>query len=139
MKTWMKWMKWVIAAIVVVVVAPVAAPFVYINFIKEDSPDRFVLEDAPEANAAAPTTTGSAGSTAGTVAVDPEPAHVADGGVDGAWVVAPGSAVGYRVVEVLFGQDTEGVGRTEQVTGELTLGDAGHRRFVQRRHDDDGQ
>jgi len=29
--------------------------------------------------------------------------------------------VGYRVVEVLFGQDTEGVGRTTAVTGSLTL------------------
>ncbi len=29
--------------------------------------------------------------------------------------------VGYRVVEVLFGQDTEGVGRTNSVTGSLTL------------------
>ena len=36
-------------------------------------------------------------------------------------MVGAGSAVGYRVVEVLFGQDTEGVGRTDQVTGQLTL------------------
>ena len=64
MKTSMKWMKWVIAAIVVVVLALVAGPFVYINFIKDDAPDRFALDDAPEANAAAPTITGSAGSTA---------------------------------------------------------------------------
>ena len=31
------------------------------------------------------------------------------------------SAVGYRVVEVLFGQDTEGVGRTSAITGQLTI------------------
>jgi polyisoprenoid-binding protein YceI len=94
---------------------------VYIHFIKEDAPDRFALADPPETSTAAPAITGSAGSTAGTVAVDPDRAPVADRGVDGAWVVAPRSAIGYRVVEVLFGQDTEGVGRTDHVTGELTM------------------
>jgi len=121
MKTWMKWMKCVIAVVVVAVVALVAAPFVYINFIKADAPARFALGDASEVGAAPAATPGSAGSMRGTVTVDPEPAHVVDGRVDGAWVVAAGSAVGYRVVEVLFGQDTEGIGRTEHVTGELTL------------------
>ena len=41
------------------------------------------------------------------------------GEADGTWVIGSGSAVGYRVVEVLFGQDTEGVGRTDQITGQL--------------------
>ena len=36
-------------------------------------------------------------------------------------MVGPGSAVGYRVVEVLFGQDTEGVGRTDQISGQFTI------------------
>ena len=36
-------------------------------------------------------------------------------------MVGPESAVGYRVVEVLFGQDTEGVGRTDQVSGQMTI------------------
>ena len=33
------------------------------------------------------------------------------------WITTEGSEVGYRVSEVLFGIDTEGVGRTEDVTG----------------------
>ena len=37
------------------------------------------------------------------------------------WVTTEGSEVGYRVSEVLFGIDTEGVGRTEDVTGSVTL------------------
>lgn len=37
------------------------------------------------------------------------------------WTIAEGSEVGYRVAEVLFGIDTEGVGRTESVTGSITL------------------
>ena len=43
MKTWV---KWAIAAAVVIVVALVAGPFVYINFIKDDAPERFALDDA---------------------------------------------------------------------------------------------
>lgn len=123
MKTWM---KWAIAAVVVVVLALVAAPFIYINFIKDDAPDRFAL-DAPPSSVAtsAPTTTAAA-----SAAVDPPasttPAATAApdavaGGADGQWVVGAGSAVGYRVVEVLFGQDTEGVGRTDQITGQFTI------------------
>ncbi len=45
-------------------------------------------------------------------------------GADGLWVIGTGSAVGYRVVEVLFGQDTEGVGRTDQISGQFTLAGA---------------
>jgi polyisoprenoid-binding protein YceI len=41
--------------------------------------------------------------------------------VEGGWLTTDGSLVGYRVAEVLFGVDTEGVGRTEAVTGTLTL------------------
>ena len=37
------------------------------------------------------------------------------------WITTEGSEVGYRVSEVLFGIDTEGVGRTEDVTGSVTL------------------
>jgi polyisoprenoid-binding protein YceI len=37
------------------------------------------------------------------------------------WTIAEGSEVGYRVAEVLFGIDTEGVGRTESVTGSITI------------------
>ena len=39
------------------------------------------------------------------------------------WITTEGSEVGYRVSEVLFGIDTEGVGRTEDVTGSVTLDD----------------
>ena len=39
------------------------------------------------------------------------------------WITTEGSEVGYRVAEVLFGIDTEGVGRTEDVTGSVTLDD----------------
>lgn len=41
--------------------------------------------------------------------------------VEGTWVAAPDSELGYRVPEVLGGVDTEGVGRTNQVEGSITL------------------
>ncbi|WP_029145237.1 YceI family protein [Microbacterium luticocti] len=43
--------------------------------------------------------------------------------VEGAWRVGSGSYAGYRVDEVLNGTDVTVVGRTEQVTGELTVTD----------------
>jgi len=123
------WMKWAIAAAVVVVLGVVGGPFVYINFIKDDPPDRFALDDGV---AAASTSTLAASdetldvTSATTVAsADPtSPATSPDDAstLDGPWTVdSATSAVGYRVVEVLFGQDTEGVGRTSAVTGSMTL------------------
>ncbi|MFF8227624.1 YceI family protein [Streptomyces caelestis] len=41
--------------------------------------------------------------------------------VEGSWRVGNGSQAGYRVDEVLFGQNTTAVGRTGQVTGELEI------------------
>jgi polyisoprenoid-binding protein YceI len=123
MKTWM---KWAIAALVVAVLALLVGPFVYINFIKDDPPDRFSLDDSPptldsSATSALPSTT-----SVGDAAPDPEQepteaTAAATTDADGRWIIGAGSAVGYRVVEVLFGQDTEGVGRTDQITGAVTI------------------
>ena len=41
--------------------------------------------------------------------------------LDGTWVVVPGGTAGYRVDEVLNGQEITVTGRTEEVTGELTV------------------
>lgn len=42
-------------------------------------------------------------------------------GVDGTWTATSESTLGYRVKEVLGGVDTEGVGRTNAVTGSLVI------------------
>ena len=42
---------------------------------------------------------------------------------DGTWTVADGSFAGYRLEEVLRGQDVTVTGRTEQVTGTVTVED----------------
>jgi polyisoprenoid-binding protein YceI len=90
-----------VAVLIVGALAAVAGPWVYINLIREDAPDRLTLSTV---------TTSSAVTTEG-----------ADNGVEGLWLVGPGSVAGYRVKEILFGQDTEGVGRTEGVSGEVTI------------------
>jgi polyisoprenoid-binding protein YceI len=67
---------------------------------------------APETSAAASVSTSAAPATS---------AAGADAPLDGTWTVGAGSIVGYRVKEQILGQDTEGVGRTSDVTGELTV------------------
>lgn len=43
--------------------------------------------------------------------------------VDGTWTLGPGTTAGYRVEEVLRGEDVTVVGRTEDVTGTITVTD----------------
>ena len=93
-----------VASLATVLLITVVGPFVYINLIKDDPPDRLSLEDV--------STTAPADDSSTTGGGD---------GVDGTWTVAEGSVVGYRIKEVLFGQDSEAVGRSESVTGEVTI------------------
>jgi polyisoprenoid-binding protein YceI len=66
------------------------------------------------ARPAATTTTKAPAAAAGGAAAAPQ-------GIEGAWKATTASQVGYRVKEVLNGQDTEGVGRTNAVTGTMTI------------------
>lgn len=95
------WKRWLIAG-VALVAAVTAGPFVYINFIQAPQPAALSL-DAPGSSAEVP-----AGSA---VRAD----------IEGAWRVSGGSQAGYRVDEILFGQNVTAVGRTEQVTGDLRI------------------
>ena len=56
-----------------------------------------------------------------TTSVVAPPATEAPAGVDGTWTATDESTLGYRVKEVLGGVDTEGVGRTNAVTGSLVI------------------
>jgi polyisoprenoid-binding protein YceI len=97
-------MRWLIGGIVAVVVLVVAAPFVYIHFFEDDAPPPLALPDP------APTTKPSTGATTAPT-----------GSLTGKWSVAKGSTVGYRAKEVLFGQDNDAAGRTNDVTGSATF------------------
>jgi polyisoprenoid-binding protein YceI len=74
--------------------------YAYINWIRDDAPPPLSLPtDAPPTSAGAQAT----------------------GSIEGSWRAAAGSRAGYRVKEVLFGQRAEAVGRTERVTGTMTI------------------
>ncbi len=99
---------WVIAALVVVPLAAIAV--IYLVFFTSDSPDKLTL-DTPSGS----TQTTVAGSTGATTSLT------------GNWTVAPGSVAGYRVREKLAAlpATSDAVGRTESVTGSLTVAGSG--------------
>jgi polyisoprenoid-binding protein YceI len=95
---------WVVGgAVVLVLAAAVVGPFVYIHFIQADPAPELSFANADKA-------------AASTTAASPS-----GSGVDGTWAATDASQLGYRVKEVLFGQSTEAVGRTNNVQGTLTI------------------
>lgn len=94
-------MKWGLIGVAGLLVLGFGGAFVYTNLIADDAPAP--LDTTPTV----------------TASVDPNVT------LEGTWVVAEGSQVGYRVKEILFGQEAEAVGRTSEVTGSFTIdGDA---------------
>ena len=97
---------WLAGAVAAVVVLAVGGTFVYIHFINGPAPAPLGLKSTSGASS-----TPSAG--------------VSDtASVGGTWNITTGSVVGYRVKEVLMGQDTTAVGRTSAITGHLTISGA---------------
>jgi polyisoprenoid-binding protein YceI len=109
--------RWLLLAVAVLVVLAVAGPFVYIHFFNGSTPAALSLSSGP------PGPSGSAaGGAARTGSASTAPAGTgASGSVAGSWAVGSGSAVGYRVNEVLLGQSATAVGRTTSVTGHLAI------------------
>lgn len=105
----------IIAAVAVVVLA-VGGTWLYINVIKDEAPEELTLGGTDrDSDSDTDRTTTTAATTGET------DAPAADGSVDGEWAATGDSVVGYRAKEILFGQDTEGVGRTSDVTGTMTI------------------
>ena len=104
----------IIAAIAVLAIGAVAGPWVYINLIKEDAPEALTLE---------PSTTTIAPESSTTIAIESTTTIAPASTIDGEWKVVAESIVGYRVKETIVGQKTEGVGRTSEITGSLTIVD----------------
>ena len=102
-----------IAGILVAVIAAalVGGPWVYINVIREPVAESFLDEASTSTIATSDTTVNS---SAPTISLD-DPS--------GTWQVTNTSQVGYRVDEVLFGQNVTAVGRTNAVTGSLVIDD----------------
>jgi polyisoprenoid-binding protein YceI len=94
------WWRWLAGGFAVAVLVVIGGPFVYIHFVEGPAPAPLSLPLATSASAS----TG-----------------VAQAPLAGTWTVAPGSIAGYRVKEKLFGQPATAVGRTNRVTGSMTI------------------
>ncbi|MGW0843737.1 YceI family protein [Streptomyces sp. NPDC002787] len=103
-----RWKRWLVVGVAAAALVGVGGPYVYINYIQDDPPAALSLDSPPT------TPEGTSGSGSGS-------GEQAREGVEGAWRVGSGSQAGYRVDEVLFGQNVMAVGRTEKVTGELEI------------------
>ena len=91
--------KIIISVVIGAVVLVVGGTWLYINVIDDDAPEKFSLKPDQKAS--------SSGD--------------ADASIDGTWTVGAGSEAGYRVDEILFGQNNTAAGRTTDVTGTVTL------------------
>jgi len=146
-----KWLKWGLLGALGIVVVGYGLIFLYANVINDspdeldqsdldaalsattsvqetDSTSAPVTTVAPETTTpptAAPGTTAPDAETTAAPATTPaatEPSDVAAPPAGGdTWNITDASELGYRVTEVLFGVDTEGVGRTNQITGSLII------------------
>ena len=90
------------------VVLVAAGVLLYTKVIADDPPERLTFGDTASTVAGGTATTGGS-------------AGASSAGVDGTWKVTTGSTAGYRAKEILFGQSVTAVGRTEAVTGDMTI------------------
>jgi polyisoprenoid-binding protein YceI len=110
--------RWIWLTIpMIILLAAVAGPYIYIHFIEGTPPAKLTFASASTTNA--PTTMNT---TSGSLSPSSSaPATTAPGVIDGSYAVAAGSQAGYRVPEKLFGQNTEAVGRTSNVSGTVVV------------------
>jgi polyisoprenoid-binding protein YceI len=111
----------IIAAVAVIAAVAIGGFVVYDQVLRGDSAAALALptaSTAPAATAAA----GSAAPASSTAATT-----TSDGDVAGTWSVAADSVAGYRVREQLANlpAESDAVGRTDQVTGSITLESSG--------------
>jgi polyisoprenoid-binding protein YceI len=92
----------VVGVAVVAVLAAVLGPYVYIHFIEGPAPAKLEL---PKSSSTTSTSRGTAATSS----------------LEGTWNVGTGSQAGYRVQEVLLGQNATAVGRTSKIWGSLTI------------------
>ena len=116
----------IVAAVVVLAVA-VGGYVAYDQVLRGDDTPALTLPDPTSAPTAsiAPAASATAGASA-TAAASSAPAATSDGTVAGTWKISTGQA-GYRVTEKLadLPAESEAVGRTNKVTGSITLATSG--------------
>lgn len=118
------WKKLVVAVAALAIVV-IGASFIYAKFVNQ-ADEEFDSSDVKDrlTTTIAPDTTGGSDATAPgetTVATEPSDTTATASGVDGDWLIAEGSEVGYRVDESINGFDTTANGRTQAITGTFTI------------------
>jgi polyisoprenoid-binding protein YceI len=113
--------KKILIALVAVAILGIGGFLTWFYVLKDDAPPALTTNDLDSAletpTSDAPTESAPSGSTA----TEPATPAAEDGDPSGDWAISADSTLGYRVKEVLGGLDTEGAGRTNQVTGTLTI------------------
>lgn len=89
--------KWGVIGVVGILVLGFVGSYIYTNFFAEQAPEPLAVTPTVEAS------------------VDPNVT------LPGTWSIADGSQVGYRVKEILFRNENEAVGRTEDISGSFTI------------------
>ena len=107
---------WLLGGLVALAIVVVGGTWLYIHVIEGPAPAPLSLKPATSSPAA----TASAGSSAPSAGTG-SASTASAGKVAGTWQVASGSVVGYRVNEVLAGQNNVAVGRTSDIAGHLTI------------------
>lgn len=131
-----RWLTWALFGALGVLIVVYGLVFLYAKVLK-DSPDELDASDLAAALAEpadepatatddppAPTvdTSDTTAASATTVAATTPPSETTAPASSGAtWVASDASELGYRVKEILFGIDTEGVGRTNDIDGSITI------------------
>jgi polyisoprenoid-binding protein YceI len=108
-------LRLIVIGVVVLLVVFVGAPWVYINVIREPAAESFL----DEITATTVSETNSTGGDSPATTLAPELSDPS-----GTWNVTSESLVGYRVDEVLFGQNVTAIGRTSAVTGSVTINES---------------
>lgn len=98
-----RWLVWTVVSVAVFLGLVVGGPWVYARYLAPPTPDPLTLSSPVSDESLA------------------EEARLDD--VDGTWEVVEGSEAGYRLGEVLSGQEVTVVGRTDRVTGTVVVDD----------------
>jgi polyisoprenoid-binding protein YceI len=99
-------LRWIIGGVVVLAILAVGGPFVYIHFFNQAPAALSLPASSSSSSSSSSGSSGSSGSGSS---------------LPGTWTITSGSIVGYRVNEVLLGQNTTAVGRSSSVTGHITV------------------
>lgn len=108
--------KILISVVVGVALLATVGPWIYINVLREPAEESFVdqLTSTSVADMVTATDTTMISTDATQTSLDD---------ATGTWKVAADSQVGYRVDEVLFGQNVTAVGRSSAITGSVVIND----------------